>query len=266
MKTSPVRWLIGYLVVPLLALQTAWADDRQLAELFQQQQVDGTIVIVDLAGTQKYIHNSERAAKRLWPASTFKVPNTLMALDAGVIASADSVIKWDGQDKGLKMWNQDQTLATALSRSCVWCYQGFARQIGNQAYLDYLQQIDYGNGLTGKQVDTFWLEGDLAISALEQVDFLARLYQQQLPFKAEHFAVLKQIMLVEKAANYQLYAKTGWAQRGDVDHGWYVGYVERGEAVWLFALNIDIKSRNDANKRILLTRQALAVKGIIDTP
>lgn len=258
-----MKRLIGWLVGGLLLSATAMAEDQQLAELFTEARVNGSLVIAKLGGEERYAHNGERAAKRYLPASTFKIPNTLIALDAGVIDDADSQIKWNGHKTGRKAWDQDQTLASAFSRSCVWCYQRFARQVGDTAYRQYLSKINYGNQLTGDEVDMFWLEGDLAISIDEQIDFLGRLYRQQLPFKAEHYAVLKQIMLVEQTDDYKLYAKTGWAQPPEGDHGWYVGYVERDNQVWLFAMNIDIHSSEDAKKRIEITRQALATKGII---
>lgn len=255
--------MTGWLVTLLIVAGQAMAGDQQLNALFTEAKVNGSLVITTLDGDERYVHDPQRAAKRYWPASTFKVPNTLIALDAGVVDNADSPIKWNGQKTGRKAWDQDQTLASAFVRSCVWCYQRFARQVGDSAYRQYLSSIDYGNKHTGKDVDRFWLEGDLAISIDEQIDFLGRLYRQQLPFKAEHYAVLKQIMLVEQTVDYKLYAKTGWAQPPEGDHGWYVGYVERGNAVWLFAMNIDIHSYEDAKKRVALTRQALAAKGII---
>ena len=60
-------------------------------------------------------------------------------------------------------------------------------------------------------VDLFWLNGDLPISADEQIRFLQKLYSYELPFRNEHVDVLKDIMLVEKNTEYSLYAKTGWA-------------------------------------------------------
>ncbi|GGA72240.1 oxacillin-hydrolyzing class D beta-lactamase OXA-50 [Neiella marina] len=251
------------LLIIFASQMSAQASDTALAKLFVDAEATGTLVIASLDGERRFVHNEQRAEQRFWPASTFKIANTLIALDAGVVAHATDVIEWDGTDKGMKSWNQDQTLATAFSRSCVWCYQEFASKIGLNRYQSYLQAMAYGNEKAGPDLIRFWLQGELAISANEQIDFISRLQQQKLPFETQHFAVLKAIMLVERAEAYSLYGKTGWAQRPDGDHGWYVGYVETANDVWVFALNIDMVSKADIKKRTSLVKQALSAKGII---
>ncbi len=235
------------------------ADDQDISDLYKKHAINGTLVITSLDGKVEYIHNNSRAEHRFIPASTFKIPNTLIALEEGVIANDKAVIKWDGTDKGWPSWNQDQTLRTAFTLSCVWCYQEFAKQIGHERYRRYVADLSYGNQKTGPDVTTFWLEGDLAISAKEQVDFLRKIHLEQLPFKKEHFKLLKDIMFVEETPAYLLRAKTGWAGR----IGWYVGYLELNGNVWLFANNIDIKSKADLAFRKTLVIESLKQKGLI---
>jgi len=94
----------------------------------------------------------------------------LFALDAGLVGDAKEVFKWDGQRRAVKAWNQDQTLRMAVQNSTVWVFEGFANSLGNQKELEYLQKISYGNCKTGKK--PFWIAGDLAISAVEQIQIL----------------------------------------------------------------------------------------------
>ncbi len=94
-----------------------------------------------------------------------------------------------------------------------------------------LARIDYGNQTVGSDVERFWLNGDLQISTAEQIEFLRRLYEYELPFSREHVNVLKDIMLIEKNDQYSLYAKSGWATITP-QVGWFVGFVEAGAQTW----------------------------------
>jgi beta-lactamase class D len=118
---------------------------------------------------------------------------------------------------------------------------------------------------TGDVIDGFWLDGPLAISAIEQVEFLQRLAAERLPMKKEAIANVKAITLLEKAETYALHAKTGWywPEGGKGQIGWWVGWVERDGKTFPFALNIDIKSNADAEKRIPLGRECLRLLGAL---
>ena len=162
----------------------------------------------------------------------------------------------------MQQWNSDQTLESALKVSCVWCYQEIARQVGSEKYESVLAQIDYGNHSTGNHVDLFWLNGDLRISAAEQIRFLARLFNYELPFRREHVDVLKDIMQAETNPEYSLYAKSGWAATTP-QVGWYVGFVETGIGTWVFAMNMQVDNRAQVRLRKELTIAALQALGII---
>ncbi len=233
-----------------------------LADVFEQHGVEATIVVTSLDGTALHVHNKARSSVRFSPASTFKIPNTLIALDGGFVTAKDSVFTWDGADKGLEQWNTDQTLESAFKVSCVWCYQEIARKVGAATYIKALQQIEYGNENVGEQVDSFWLNGDLGISAVEQIAFLRQLRLGRLPYLREHLDTLEEIMLVEQNADYSLYAKTGWTGAA-LAVGWYVGYVKTANGVYLFAMNMYMDKPEQAPLRRLLTIQALQALNII---
>lgn len=257
-----VRFVLGCLF--LWGITSAFAaNDPVLEKLFQARGVSGTLVIALLDGKTTYVHNAERAAQPFLPASTFKIPNTLIALDLGVIRDERESIAWDGVDRGLAAWNRDQTLETALPSSCVWFYQALAERVGQARYLEQLKRLGYGNWQTGPDVRTFWLDGNLRISALEQIGFLQRFYTGQLPFKPEHIALTKRLMLVEQTNAYTLAAKTGWTMRVAPQIGWYVGYVETGGQVWLFALNLDIVRPGDERFREEIVKAALRGKQLL---
>ena len=211
----------------------------------------------------RYVHNESRSRQKFLPASTFKIPNTLIGLEENIIKGESHIFEWDGVDKGLAAWNRNQTLGTAFSVSCIWCYQWIAEKVGNEGYLKYLEEFHYGNLKTGSDTSNFWLEGDLAISALEQIEFIKKVYLGDLPVNKKNIDILKEIMVVEESPGYRISAKTGWANRIAVQHGWYVGYIETKEGVWLFVNNIRVTSRADLKLRKDLVIESLKLKGII---
>ncbi len=240
------------------------AEDKDIANLFEQQGLVGTMVIAALDGKHTFIYNESRANQNLAIASTFKIMNTLISLEEKVISDKDDVFEWDGHIYNLPDWNHDQTLESAFKVSCVWCYQELARRVGKEKYQYYLNNTGYGHLQEPFELTTFWLDGSLKISALEQVAFLKKVYSQSLPFSLSSYETLKKIMMVEQTSIYTIYAKTGWASRVKPQVGWYVGYVETPKNIWFFATNIDTRSEKDLPLRIQLTRQALQAKGIIE--
>lgn len=237
-------------------------DTDVVAEVFAAENVEGTLIIARADGTPLHVFNAERSRTRFSPASTFKIPNTLIALDAGVVTSKESPFSWDGSEKGREAWNQDQTLESAFRISCVWCYQEIARDVGSAQYAPYLAGINYGNQEIGDRVDMFWLNGDLKISAAEQISFLSAMFNYEVPYTRNHVDLVKEIMLVEQTADYSLYAKSGWTGAG-LHTGWFVGYIEKGNDVWLFAMNMDMDKVEQARLRKDLTVRSLQALKII---
>lgn len=254
---------ISSLFLVLLFTVQSMAEDKDIAKLFTQEGVIGTMVISSLQSGQTFTHNDFRTNQRFTTASTFKILNTLISLEEKAILGKDDVFKWDGHIYYISNWNCDQTLESAFKVSCVWCFQELARRVGIEKYRSYLQQASYGELDESFDGETFWLDGSLKISAIEQVEFLKKVYQHTLPFSASSYKTLRQIMLVEKTQAFTIRAKTGFAGRFKSKIGWYVGYVETSSDVWFFATNIDIDDEKDLPLRLTLTREALQIKGVI---
>ena len=250
--------ILCLLITLALPLQAAPQERADWAAEFVAQDAVGTIVVVDERVPNKpitWVHNPERAAQRFSPASTFKIAHTLMALDAGAVRDEFQVFPWDGVEHSFAGHNQDQNLRSAMRNSTVWVYRGFAKEIGEAKARDYLQRLDYGNADPSVEQGDYWIDGKLAITAEEQIEFLQRLYRNQLPFTIEHQRLVKDLMIVEADRNYILRAKTGWEGR----YGWWVGWVEWPSGPVFFALNIDTPNRlSDLPKREGITRAILA--------
>lgn len=248
-----------------LAVSVASAQENTfMAGFFAKNKLNGTLVITSLDGKTKYVHNTSRADSAFLPASTFKIPNTLIALQEKAIADENEIIKWDGHKWDMTGWNQDQNLKTGMKYSCVWFYQELAKKVGDSTYLKSLKAMNYGNQLTGPELTTFWLNGDIRITANQQIEFLRGVCNQTLPFDARNFEILKKVMLTDSTNNYRMYAKTGWTARVNKQIGWYVGYLEVKGSVWLFAGNIDILNTDQLKFRPEMVYAGFRELGIIE--
>ncbi len=233
-----MRW---YAVIFLLTQSAVLAQQEKgdFEKFFTDHNVQGCFVCLD-AGQNRYIrYNPERCRQAFLPASTFKILNSLIGLETGVIADENYLIPWDGVERSIAPWNQDHTLKSAMKHSVVWYYQELARRVGAERMSAYVKKSHYGNEDISDKIDTFWLEGALRISPDEQVGFLRRFYEFQLPFSRRSVEIVKSILLQEENERYRLYAKTGWAVRTDRQIGWFVGFVERDRSVYYFATNIE---------------------------
>ncbi|MCK5281483.1 MAG: class D beta-lactamase, partial [Cyclobacteriaceae bacterium] len=157
------------------------------------------------------IYNQSRTVQQFLPASTFKILNSLIALECGVIEDENEIIPWDSIERFVPAWNKDHNLRTGIKYSVVWFYKELARRIGEVRMKSWVDEIDYGNMKTGKEIDNFWLVGDLRIAPMEQVEFLKRFSAGDLPFKKEYINTVQKILIEEQNDQYIFRAKTGWA-------------------------------------------------------
>ncbi len=263
LQTTMIHHYISSFFLVLVLSTQAFAEDKEIANLFINKNVTGTMVISSLKNSQTFIHNDSRAEHRFTVASTFKILNTLIALEEKIISDKNDVFKWNGDVHSIPNWNSNQTLESAFKVSCVWCFQELARSIGSKKYQNYLDSFSYGKLYEPFTIDTFWLDGSLKISAIEQIEFLKKVYQRTLSFHGSSYEVLSQIMLVEKTLAYTLHAKSGLAVNKEPKIGWYVGYIELFNDTWFFAINIDVIDDKFLPLRSLLIYEALKIKGII---
>ncbi len=239
--------------------------DPALAAPFAGRQVTGVFVALDARSGRTVTNDSTRAATRFLPCSTFKIPNSLIALECGAVENVDTVIPWDRVERWNKAWNRDTTMREALPRSTVWFYQELARRIGPERMHEWLQRLNYGNADISGGIDRFWLDGALRISALEQLDFLRRFRDHQLPFRPAVQAAVLEILISDQRDGWVLRGKTGTALEGNRGFGWYVGWVETAQGPVYFALNLDTDRAGalDPRPRKTIAYEALARLGAL---
>lgn len=206
---------------------------------------DATFVLYKVGDDKIHRYNPARAQKRFPPASTFKVPNALIALETGVAADANHTLPFrpdlrPAEGFWIPQWSQDHTLHTAMQNSVLWYYQEIARNIGPERMQAHLKSFRYGNQNIGNQIDRFWLNGDLLISPNQQVEFLERLLSDTPPASARSVKILREILVIREVNGYRLSGKTGTADVTPTrELLWLIGYVERDDATWIFALNVE---------------------------
>jgi len=186
------------------------------------------------------------------PASTFKILNLLIALETGAIDDEHEVIQFpikvDTTRYGYRPGTyRDMSVAEGFEASAVWVFLELAERIGKENYRRYLEKVNYGNQIVGDDVD-FWNFGELGISPLDQVKFISDLYHGKLPFSQKNMDIVKEVMLSEIGDGYHVHSKTGWTRSGEINTGWWVGYLEKGEEVYFFAtLILQDRSENSSN-------------------
>jgi len=153
------------------------------------------VVIASLDGQMNHAYGGAECDRRTLPASTFKVPHALIALDTGVVTDS-TVMKWDGTKKDFPAWERDHTLESAIRSSVVWFFQSAARAIGRERELAHLRAFRYGSQTFKGAIDQFWLNGDLTISPREQVAFLERMFSYQLPVERRHVDTVAAAMVM----------------------------------------------------------------------
>lgn len=208
----------------------------------------GTCLVIDdtASGREVYRYNSHMACGRqLPPCSTFKIANSLIGLDAGLV-TPQTVFKWDGTPQPVKGWEHDADMKTAFKQSIVWWYQRLAQKVGAPAYRERLRAFDYGNRSPTGPLTTFWLGpaagGGLVISTQEQAAFLHRLYAGRLPVKPASLAFVESIMVDEIRGGWTMSGKTGSCPSlGDNTRqvAWWVGRLKGPNADYVFAVSVE---------------------------
>ena len=243
---------------------------ESLAKRFSDEGTVGTFVGYKTEDYLIIASDKERSGQAMLPASTYKIPNSLIALETGVVADPDKdVFKWDGVKRDIEAWNKDHTLRSAIAASVVPVYQEIARRIGAERMQKYVDLFDYGNRNIGGGIDQFWLTGDLRIDPIQQIDFVDRLRRGVLPVSKRSQELVRDILPVTKVGDATIRAKSGLlgAERGKPSLGWMVGWAEKGQGKdnqpTVFALNMDCTYPRHIPARMKLTQQCLSDIGAI---
>ena len=264
MKFFNIKFLIACLCAlvisafhPLLTTET-----RDFKNYYDAYQVTGSFVLYDQNNDHYILYNEPQINQPFIPASTYKICNSLIGLETGVIPDENFIIQWDSVMRKNPSWNSDQDMKTAFKNSTVWYYQELARRVGGEKMKYWIDKAGYGNADTSGGIDQFWLTGGLRITPAQQIDFLKRLHENKLPFSQRSMDIVKKIMIQEDSPGFILRGKTGWGMMQDTDIGWYVGYLETNTNVYYFANCIQSSDPN--NNNFGMARTAIADSILIE--
>lgn len=235
-------------ITSLLILLGATASGSYVGETDEERDFSaefggysGAFVLYNAAQKHWLRFQPDECRVRTSPCSTFKVLNSLIALETGVADGPDFSLPWDGTRRSIEAWNHDQTLRSAFAGSCVWYYQALAARIGLERYQEIMPKVGYGNGDLSGGITQFWLQSSLNISPDEQVDFLRRLHGRKLPFAAWNVDTVLDIMTLSKTGPAIFRGKTGSAfdaRKNVPTLGWFVGSVSAPSGDCYFATRI----------------------------
>jgi beta-lactamase class D len=253
-------------------------EAQDLSKYFQN--TEGAFVLYDLKNDSYLRYNERRCRERFSPFSTFKIPNSIIGLETRVIANAETSLRWEPKrfpesvnwtQPPFVNWKHDHNLRSAMKDSVLWYYRELARRVGEERMRRMVAQMGYGNqDVSGvwdspNLFEAFWLNGSLRISADEQVEFLRKFYAGELPVADRTTKIVKDILTLEKNADYKLSGKTGGGPLAEGKYiGWFVGYLEAKGNVYFFAVNLEGDSfASVRDRRINLTKQIMTGLGYL---
>lgn len=211
----------------------------------QAERMSGAMALFDSKDGKLRCSDPARCERGYLPASTFKIANTIIGLETGVLEDAETALPWDGKQYSVPEWNRDHTLRSAIQVSCVPCFQSVARKVGAERMQDWVTRLDYGNRDISGKLDAFWLTGGLRISPFQQIDFLRRLDGGRLPIQAHTLDVVRDVLTLDVGPDHVLRGKTGLNRPPEQElAAWFVGFVELGERRVFFATVIDAMERD----------------------
>lgn len=233
-------------ILCLIAFLTACSssnikNEQGLEKYFKQHNTEGCFAVFNNGAGSFNIYNLERYKDSAYsPASTFKIVNSLIGLQTGVITNEKMIIKWDGIKRPIENWNKDLSMDSAFAYSAVPYYQEVARRVGKETMQKWLDSLSYGTKKITSAIDSFWLDNSIKITADEQLGLVKRLYFEQLPFSKNIMATVKKVMVQEQNANYTLAYKTGLTKLPNGKAlAWIVGWIEENKHPHFFVLNLD---------------------------
>ena len=238
-------WLSGALVLAAAA---------SLAQSTPATAPHECVLVQALDGSKPFISDAAECAVKTAPASTFKVAHALIALETGVVTDPMALVPWDGTKYPNPLWEKPHSLDSAMKWSALWFYQRTASLIGRDRMLTWLNRLGYGSDAYEGEQTMFWLNGDLTVSPMEQLDFVSRLVQYRLPAERKHVDAVKAAFTMPAGAITNatgahpfvltwpaplvVRAKTGNATVAGERVSWVVGHIESRGRGYVFVARV----------------------------
>ncbi len=258
MKNFFIAFFIVFFVASCNTDRTS--SNLELENLYNKYGVEGCFLLKSLNNEQTYTYNQNRCEQGFLPASTFKIVNSLIALETGVAGNENMLMKWDSVQRQFSAWNKDHTLQSAFKVSCVPCFQNLAVKIGVENMKLWTNKLNFGKmDVHPDNLTDFWLKGNSEISPFQQLNFLEKLENAELPVKPSTVHRVRNIMKIAvDSSGLIMRGKTGWAIVGQRSIGWFVGSIERPDGErFIFVNNIEAKLGAIPDKDFMMIRKSI---------
>ena len=215
--------------------------DSSVVKMMDSAGVVGSFALLE-NGTGKFTianlsHYKDSASS---PLSSFFILPSLIALDKGII-------------------NHNQ--ASWVSMDSIPYYQKIITQLGRQEILKAIDSIKYGKGVVSANMNEFWKDGSLKITADEQLGLIKRAYFKELPFQKRSQEIFKKMMVKEDNSNYKLSYLT--ASDSTTNNTWVIGYEEENTHIYFFVLHTTSKTATATNNSVALLKKILLQQGFL---
>lgn len=227
------------------------------------KEYDGSFVMFNMKDSKYKIYNKTKSETRISPYSTFKIIIALTGLEHGIVENNNTKIKWNGYVYPIEPWNKDHTLSSAMQYSVNWYFEKVSNNIGMETFKEDIDKIKYGNKDLSGGITKFWNQSSLKISPIEQVDMLKKIYNYEVPFSRKNIDIVKDTIKISHRENTILSGKTGSGIINNKSiNGWFIGYLEKNDNVYFFAVNIEGKDKADGAKAREIALDILKDMGI----
>jgi len=195
---------------------------------------------------EKVIGN-ERCYLQLPACSTFKVPLAVMAFDSKILKNENVILKWDGKKDLRVESNRDHNAKTWMNQSIVWFSQRLTPMLGKDKFQKYINDFDYGNKDLRGGIQQAWLVSPadkgsaLKISAYEQLEFMKKLWTNNLPASFYSMQTTRDITYLETSPRgTRISGKTGsnfYDKNRKVHLGWFISHLQNRDQEYIAITN-----------------------------
>lgn len=223
-------------------------SDAGIVKLMDSAGMQGTFALMENGTEQFTITDLSRYKDSGYaPLNTFFIVPTLVALDKGYI---------------------NHNTSTWVSFDSTSYYQALIAKIGRTDILKTIDSLHYGKGVVSANMDQFWMDQSLRITADEQLGFIKKLYFNELLFQKRTQEIARKMILKEDNANYRLSyilaTDTTTQSTATKNASWIVGYVEENKHPYFFVFNTNSLQKDSlANKNIIMLKRILSMQGFL---
>ena len=200
--------------------------DAGISRLLDSAGVQGSFALMENGSGQFTIANlSSYKDSAYSPLNTFFIIPNLMALDKGII---------------------NQNSSTWVSTDSIAFYQHLMSSLGREALIKTIDSVHYGKGVISANLNEFWRDQSLRITADEQLGLIKKMYFRELPFQKRSQELYKKMISKEDNSNYHL----SYIEASDAlsQVSWVLGFVEENKHIYFFVLNTSAGTKGLANQ------------------